>query len=114
MAKPAAAPMAPTAMFWLHDMRAAAPVKAAVGAGEVKVPLDTGGTTPVETVPVGIGTTVGTWIWPSVIWVTGATEVGAWIWPSVIWVTGATGAEVGAWIWPSVICVTGAGTEVGA
>ena len=110
MAKPAAAPTAATAMFWLHDMRAAAPVKAAVGAGEVKVPLDTGETTPVET-----GPTVGTWIWPSVIWVTGATEVGAWIWPSVIWVTGATtGAEVGAWIWPSVIWVIGAGTLVGA
>lgn len=84
MAKPAAAPTAPTAMFWLHDMRAAAPVKEAVGAGEVKVPLVADGITPVETAVV-----VGTWIWPSWIWVTGAgAEVGAWIWPSWIWVTG--------------------------
>ena len=48
-----------------------APVKAAVGAREVKVPLEAGGTTPVK------AALFGTWICPSMIWVTGATEVGA-------------------------------------
>ena len=71
MAIPAAAPTTATTISWLQEKRAAAPVKAAVGAGDVKVPLEDGGTTPVE------ATVVGTWIWPSVIWVTGATEVGA-------------------------------------
>ena len=71
MAIPAATPTAATTISWLQEKRAAAPVRAAVGAGEVKVPLGTGGTTPVEVI------VVGTWIWPSVIWVIEATELGA-------------------------------------
>ena len=60
MANPAAAPMAATTTSLLKLRRLAAPVKAAVGAGEVKVPLDDGAGEPVEA-------TVGTWIWPSEI-----------------------------------------------
>jgi len=115
MANPAAAPMAATTASLFQLRRFAAPEKAAVGAGEVKVPLEDGETTPVEAL-------VGTWIWPSVICLTGVTaasvvgtEVATWTWPSVICLTGATvGTEVATWTWPSVICWTGAtvGTEV--
>ena len=54
MAIPAAAPTAATTISWLQEKRAAAPVKAAVGVREVKVPLDDGGTTTVEATVVGI------------------------------------------------------------
>ena len=53
MAIPAAAPTAATTISWLQEKRAAAPVKVAVGAREVKVPLDDGGTTPVVATVIG-------------------------------------------------------------
>ncbi len=74
IAKPAAAPMAATTASLFQLRRLAAPVKAAVGAGEVKVPLEVGALAPVEA-------RVGTWIWPSEICLTEVTVaifVGAW------------------------------------
>ena len=77
MAKPAATPTAANIISLFQLMGLASPLKVATGAPVVKVPLADGdGKTEIE---AGL---VGAWIWPSVIWETGATVVvalGAWI-----------------------------------